>query len=74
MPKKPSKSAVAIPQVEPRLFNVSEAARYLGIAVWCLRTLVWEKQIPPLKIGKARRLLFDKSDLDKFIDAQKRAA
>jgi len=72
--KASSKPSASIPQAEPRLLNVRLAASYLGIAVWCLRTLVWEKQIPPVKIGKARRLLFDRADLDAFIDAQKKEA
>lgn len=59
--------------VEPRLLRVAEAARYLNVAVWCLRGLVWRKEITPIKIGQGRRLLFDKADLDSFIERLKAA-
>jgi len=66
---------VSIPQViEPRLLSVREAARYLGVAVWCLRSLVWEKQLTPVKIGASRRFVFDRADLDAYIERQKKAA
>jgi len=64
---------VSIP-VEPRLLNVREAARYLCVAVWCLRSLVWEKQLTPVKIGASRRFVFDRADLDAYIERQKKAA
>ena len=54
---------------EPRLLGVREAATYLGSTVWAIRTLVWEEQVPHIKIGK--RLLIDRADLDKFVDQHK---
>ncbi len=73
MSKKVSRSTpVSIPQLEPRLLRVNDAARYLSIAVWCLRSLVWEGQLSPVKLGRSRRLLFDRADLDAFIDRQKK--
>jgi excisionase family DNA binding protein len=56
--------------ITPRLLRVAEAALYLGCATWALRTLAWEKKLKPVMIG--RRLLFDKLDLDAFVDAQKK--
>jgi len=43
---------------------------YLGCATWAVRTLAWERKLKPVMIG--RRLLFDKLDLDAFVDAQKK--
>jgi excisionase family DNA binding protein len=57
------------PTGDVRLLTVKDAARYLSAHVWFLRTLVWERRIPFLKLGN--RLLFDIRDLDMFIAAQK---
>ena len=59
---------------ESRLLTVQAAAAYLSTTVWSLRTLVWEKQIPFVKIGRGRRLLFDRTDLDRYIEQQKQQA
>ncbi len=67
-------SVVSIPVVsnpEPRLLNVRSAAAYLGATVWFVRSLVWSRSIPYLVLGK--RILFDKKDLDEYIDRQKEA-
>jgi excisionase family DNA binding protein len=57
------------PQTAPRLLNVQDAASYLGSTVWCVRSLVWDQRIPSIRLGK--RLLFDRADLDKFIESSK---
>ena len=77
MSRKKSRSIstpVSIPQLEPRLLAIGAAASYLSTTIWNIRSLTWEGKLTPVKLGKSRRLLFDKSDLDAFIDAQKRAA
>ena len=71
--KKSSSTPVSI-QLEARLLNVSEAARYLGVRVWTLRSLTWNKVLTPVQVGASRRLLYDRSDLDAFVEKQKRAA
>jgi excisionase family DNA binding protein len=58
------------PQLERRCLNITEAAAYIGATVWFMRTLVWERKIPFAKRG-ARKLVFDKTDLDLFVDTQK---
>lgn len=63
----PSKKAVPAP--EPRLLTVKAAAAYLSATVWAVRTLGWSKQIPTIKIG--RGFLFDREDLDRYIEQQK---
>jgi excisionase family DNA binding protein len=68
------KKSVALvrPQEPPRLLRVEEAAKYLSTTPWFIRSLVWAKSIPHVRLGK--RILFDRADLDKFIDDQKKAA
>ena len=59
------------PTNAPRLLGVKEAAEYLGgISVWTVRTLGWNGEIPEVKIG--RRTLFDREDLDRYIEQSKR--
>lgn len=55
--------------VTPRLLTVQQAAIYLSTSTHAIRQLGWGGEIPSLKIGK--RVLFDKSDLDAFVNAQK---
>jgi len=57
------------PIVERRLLDIKTAAAYLSSSVWFLRSLIWSRQIPFLKLGN--RYLFDKKDLDAFIERQK---
>jgi len=63
------KKVVVVPTVEPRLLDIKAAAEYLSCKIWFLRTLVWEKQIAHLRLG--HRLVFDKKDLDRFVENQK---
>jgi len=45
---------------QPRLFNIKQAAAYLGVAVWTLRDLEWRGELPAVRnLGK--RLLFDRA-------------
>jgi excisionase family DNA binding protein len=60
------------PQVEPRLYDLDAAAEYLCTTVWFLRQQIWNRRIPFLKLGK--KYVFDKTDLDVFVDGQKVAA
>ena len=53
-----------------RLLSVKEAAVYLGLSPWTIRSLGWNGEIPEVKIG--RRVLYDRQDLDAFIEASKR--
>ena len=54
---------------EPRLLNVRATAAYLGATVWFVRSLAWSRSIPYVVFGK--RILFDKKDLDHYIDTKK---
>ena len=65
-------TGVPVPAIQPRLLHVRAAAEYIGATVWFVRTLAWEKKIPHVLFG--HRLLFDKADLDRYVDSQKVAA
>jgi hypothetical protein len=59
-------------QVRPRLLNVDETAKYLGIAPETLRNRLGPRAehpfpVKPKRIGK--RVLFDVKTLDAFVDA-----
>jgi hypothetical protein len=68
----------------PRLLNLREAARYLGVSYWSVRDYVLAGYVrsialPPLRPRDGerpkrnlRRVLVDRADLDAFIEAQKR--
>jgi excisionase family DNA binding protein len=53
----------------PRLLTVKDAAAYLSCTVWCIRSLIWSRKIPYLKLGK--RFLIDRADLDSFVEQEK---
>ena len=57
---------------EPRLLGISAAAHYLGATQWFIRTLIWERRIAFVRLGK--RLLIDRGDLDAFVATQKQGA
>lgn len=57
---------------EPRLLNIKMAAVYLSASVWMMRQLVAEKKLPEIRFGT--KLMFDRKDLDQFVDSLKDAA
>ena len=63
------KTTIASPVAEPRLLDIRAASQYLSTTVWQMRTLVWERKLPHLRVG--RRILFDRVDLDQYVDANK---
>ncbi len=52
-----------------RLLTVKETCSYLRISPPTLYRMIERRELIPVKIGK--RTLFDKKDLDRFIDAAK---
>lgn len=58
--------------VERRMLNYERAAAYLGISVRAVKQLAADDQIVKTPIG--HRVLFDKADLDAFIERVKRSA
>ena len=71
------------PAVLPRLLNLRAAAQYLGCSYWSVRDwvlagLIPTVVLPPLRPREGgcpkttlRRVLIDRDDLDRFIDARK---
>jgi excisionase family DNA binding protein len=57
--------------IEPtkRLYNVFEAACYLGRSVDSLRELLWAGKVPFIKDGK--RIYLDVRDMDGYIEQSK---
>jgi len=62
------KKQVVVDGVEPRLLNLQQAARYLGVTTWRMRTLARERKITFETFG-GNRWLFDKKRLDLFVDS-----
>jgi excisionase family DNA binding protein len=58
--------------IQARGLRVSEAASYLGCTICFVRSLIAEREIPALMLGKRWVLL--REDLDQFLDAQRRRA
>lgn len=56
-------------QIQPRLISIKAAAAYLSCSIWAVRTLIWNSELPNLKIGN--KFLFDVRDLDAFIERRK---
>jgi excisionase family DNA binding protein len=50
-----------------------EAAGYLGISEWSIKTLHWHGHLPAVRLPGVRRQLFDLQDLEALIAAAKRA-
>jgi hypothetical protein len=52
-----------------RLFDLKEAAIYLGRPVFSVRTLIWDGALPFIKDG--RKLYLDIVDMDTYIERNK---
>ena len=52
-----------------RLYDLKEAAYYLGRPVFSVRGLIWKGALPYVKEG--RRKYLDVNDMDKYIDRNK---
>ena len=55
--------------VPKRLFDIKEAAHYLGRSVWAIRELYYKGALECVRAG--RRMHFDVEDLDKWIEDHK---
>lgn len=55
-------------QPEPRLFDEATAAAYLGISKSGFRSR-WEKRELPQPLHIGHRVLWDRKQLDRFVDA-----
>jgi excisionase family DNA binding protein len=57
--------------LDRRYLRIAEAAEYLGATPWFIRTLIWNKAIPVIPMGK--RHLVDRDDLDNYAQSMKTA-
>ena len=56
-------------RIHKRLYNLPEAAEYLGRSEWSVRRLDWSGALPCIKHG--RRVQVDLKDMEAFIDANR---
>jgi len=54
-----------------RMYTIKEAALYLGLSEWTVRSLIWSGSLPFMKIDGGRKQLLDVYDLDAYIDRHK---
>jgi len=59
------------PEPIKRLYTLKEAARYLGRSDWGMRELMWAGKIPFVRPDGGRKIYFDVSDLDEYIEINK---
>lgn len=52
-----------------RLYTMDEAATYLGRSTWSIRRLIWNRVLPPVRVG--RRVHIDRVDMDNLIERGK---
>jgi hypothetical protein len=62
-------SQFAVP--EPLLLDIKSAARALSTTTWAVRSLLWGRELPFIKIGKKH--LIEPADLRSYIQRQKSA-
>jgi hypothetical protein len=56
-------------QIERRLFNLKDAASYLGRPVYGVRSLIWSGKLPVIQDG--RKMYVDVHDLENYITRSK---
>ncbi len=66
----------AVVSIAPRLLDLSGTAAYLGVSTWKIRELEGAGTLSRVRIplgpsGELRKLLFDRSELDRLIDQWK---
>jgi excisionase family DNA binding protein len=57
------------PRIQPALFTVKEAAVYLGRTEQAMQHLIFQKDLPVVRVG--RRVHLDRRDLDAWIEKHK---
>jgi predicted site-specific integrase-resolvase len=69
--------------IVPRLLNLHQAAKYLGCSFWTVRDYVLQGLIPVVRLPPLRaragarqrkvlrRIVIDRTDLDKFVETHK---
>jgi excisionase family DNA binding protein len=62
-------SRLTVPEVQPVLLNVKQAAVYFGRTEQSVQHLIFQKDIPVVRIG--RRVHLHRRDLDSWIEENK---
>ena len=57
------------PKIQPALLDVKQAAVYLGRSEQAVQHLIFQKELPVVRVG--RRVHLDRRDLDAFIEKNK---
>jgi excisionase family DNA binding protein len=57
------------PRVQPMLLDVKDAAVYLGRSEQSIQHLIFDKELPVVRVG--RRVHLDRRDLDAWIEKNK---
>lgn len=57
------------PRINPVLLNVKEAAAYLGRSEQAIQHLIFQRDLPVVRVG--RRVHLDRRDLDAWIEKNK---
>lgn len=70
--KSKNKSSASMPEGKMlvRFWNKRGLSQYLGISIHTIDAWVSQKRIPFVKLG-GRKVLFDKKEIEKWIDEQK---
>jgi hypothetical protein len=65
-------SEITSPPPPPLLLDIPAAAKVMNVGPWAIRSLLWGRKLPFVKIGKKH--LIDPADLRMFIDKTKATA
>lgn len=57
--------------IPKRLYNLKEAAQYMGRTVWGMRELIWAGKLPVVKAPEGRKIFIDVTDMDGYIEKNK---
>jgi len=55
--------------IQPRLLSLRQTAEYLNLSTWTIRELADNGTLHTVQLGSVRRLLFDRLQLDRLIEA-----
>ena len=66
---KPEIARLAAPSIQPALLTVKEAAIYLGRSEQAVQHLIFQRELPVVRVG--RRVHLHKRDLDAWIEKNK---
>jgi excisionase family DNA binding protein len=55
--------------IAPRLLSYQQAAEYLGVSYWTIRSWAESGKLPIVKLPGSRLLRVERAELDRFVDA-----